>query len=164
MQADLAGSPPVRGAQLWAGSAAVSVSRLRRSAVKVAAARLIEHGKPLAVEQIELPTPSDDEVLVELAYAGVNPVDRYNALGSVAADGPVPRTLGAEASGHADGVAVVVSGNGLGSTCDGVFAEAAVVPRSAVFPIPDGVALRDAAAVGIVAVTAFEAVELATVT
>ena len=128
------------------------------------AARLVEHGKPLAIEQIELPTPADDEVLVELAYAGVNPVDRYNALGSVAPDGPVPRTLGGEASGHADGVAVVVSGGGLGSTRDGLFAEAAVVPRTSVIRIPDGVSLRDAATVGIGALTVFDVVELATIT
>jgi len=128
------------------------------------AARLVEHDKPLAIEQIDLRTPADDEVLVELAYAGVNPVDRYNALGSVAPDGPVPRTLGGEASGHADGVAVVVSGGGLGSTRDGVFAEAAVVPRTSVIPIPDGVSLRDAATVGIGALTAFDVVELATIT
>ena len=128
------------------------------------AARLVEHGKPLAIEQIQLPTPADDEVLVELAFAGVNPVDRYNALGSVAPDGPVPRTLGGEASGHADGVAVVVSGGGLGSTRDGLFAEAAVVPRTSVISIPDGVSLRDAATVGIGALTVFDVVELATIT
>ncbi|HEY8728059.1 MAG TPA: zinc-binding alcohol dehydrogenase family protein [Acidothermaceae bacterium] len=128
------------------------------------AARLVEHGKPLSIEQIQLPTPADDEVLVELAYAGVNPVDRYNALGSVAPDGPVPRTLGGEASGHADGVAVVVSGGGLGSTRDGLFAEAAVVPRTSVVRIPDGVSLRDAATVGIGALTVFDVVELATIT
>ncbi len=48
---------------------------------RVRAARLIEHGKALQVQQVELPTPADDEVLVELAYAGVNPVDGYNAAG-----------------------------------------------------------------------------------
>jgi NADPH:quinone reductase len=127
----------------------------------VRAARLIKHGSPLEVQQIELPTPADDEVLVELAYAGVNPVDGYNAAGKVAADGPLPRTLGAEAAGHLDGVPVVVAGRGLGSVRDGVFAESAVVPRDAVVQIPDGVALRDAAAVGIVGLTAFRIVEIA---
>ncbi|HEY5455654.1 MAG TPA: zinc-binding alcohol dehydrogenase family protein [Acidothermaceae bacterium] len=127
----------------------------------VRAARLIEHGKPLELQQVELPTPADDEVLVELAYAGVNPVDGYNAAGRVNPDGPLPRTLGAEAVGHVDGVAVVVAGGGLGSVRDGVFAEAAVVPRTSVVEIPDGVALRDAAGVGIVGLTAFETVEIA---
>jgi NADPH2:quinone reductase len=125
------------------------------------AARLVEHGKPLEVQQVELPTPADDEVFVELAYGGVNPVDVYNAAGKVNPDGPLPRTLGAEAVGHVDGVAVVVAGGGLGSVRDGVFAEAAVVPRTSVVEIPDGVALRDAAGVGIVGLTAFETVEIA---
>lgn len=127
----------------------------------VRAARLIEIGLQLEVQRIELPTPADDEVLVELAYAGVNPVDGYNAAGKVAADGPLPRTLGAEAAGHVDGVPVVVAGRGLGSVRDGVFAEAAVVPRDALVEIPDGVPLREAAAVGIVGLTAFRIVEIA---
>jgi NADPH:quinone reductase len=129
--------------------------------MKVRAARLIEHGKPLEVQQVELPTPADDEVLVELAYGGVNPVDGYNAAGKVNPDGPLPRTLGAEAVGHVDGVRVVVAGHGLGSTRDGVFADAAVVPRDALVEVPDGVDLREAAAVGIVGLTAFSVVELA---
>jgi len=129
--------------------------------MNVRAARLIEHGKPLEVQQVDLPTPADDEVLVELAYGGVNPVDGYNAAGRVNPDGALPRTLGAEAVGHVDGVAVVVAGGGLGSVRDGVFAEAAVVPRTSVVEIPDGVSLRDAAGVGIVGLTAFETVEIA---
>ena len=129
--------------------------------MKVRAARLIEHGKPLEVQQIELPTPADDEVLVELAYGGVNPVDGYNAAGKVNPDGPLPRTLGAEAVGHVDGVPVIVAGHGLGSARDGVFAEAAVVPRDALVEVPDGIDLREAAAVGIVGLTAFSVVELA---
>jgi len=121
---------------------------------------LVEHGKPLEVQEIELPNPRDGEVLVELSYAGVNPVDRYNALGKVAVDGPVPRTLGGEASGHLDGVPVVVSGEGLGAVRDGVFAEAVVVPAGMVVEIPDGVPLRDAAAMGIAGLTAWQVVEI----
>ena len=129
--------------------------------MNVRAARLIEHGKPLDVQQVDLPIPADDEVLVELAYAGVNPVDGYNAAGKVNVDGPLPRTLGAEAVGHVDGVPVVVAGCGLGSTRDGVFARAAVVPRDALVEIPAGVELREAAGVGIVGLTAFRIVEIA---
>ena len=129
----------------------------------VRAARLVEHGKPLEVQEIELPKPRDGEVLVELSYAGVNPVDRYNALGTVAVDGPVPRTLGGEASGHVDGVPVVVSGEGLGAARDGVFAEAVVVPAGMVVEIPDGVSLRDASAIGVAGLTAWQVVEIAEV-
>jgi NADPH2:quinone reductase len=129
--------------------------------MSVRAARLIEVGKPLEVQQVELPTPADGEVLVELAYGGVNPVDGYNAAGKVNPDGPLPRTLGAEAVGHVDGVPFIVAGHGLGSTRDGVFAAAAVVPRDALVEVPGGVDLREAAAVGIVGLTAFSVVELA---
>lgn len=126
----------------------------------VRAARLVEHGLPLEVQEIELPKPRDGEVLVELSYAGVNPVDRYNALGKVALDGPVPRTLGGEASGHVDGSPVVVSGQGLGAARDGVFAEAIVVPEGMVVEIPDGVSLRDAAAMGVAGLTSWQIVEI----
>jgi NADPH2:quinone reductase len=131
--------------------------------MKTRAARLVEHGWPLEVMQVGLPTPADDEVLVELSYAGVNPVDRYNLEGSVAPNGPVPRTLGGEASGHFDGAPVVIAGEGIGGSRDGVFAEAAVVPRASIIEIPDGVSLRDAGAVGVVGLTALRVVEIAEV-
>jgi NADPH2:quinone reductase len=130
----------------------------------VIAARLHEHGKPLVVEEVELPTPQAGEVVVDLEYGGVNPVDRYNALGRVAAAGPLPRTLGGEAAGRLDGRSVVVAGEGLGSTRDGVWATRAVVPRTAVVELPEGVDSRDAAAVGIAGLTAWKVVrELARV-
>jgi NADPH2:quinone reductase len=127
------------------------------------AARLVEHGQPLAVEQVELATPSADEVFVELRFAGINPVDGYAVEGKVAADGPLPRTLGAEATGFLDGAPVLVSGEGLGARRDGVFATAATVPRSAIHPLPQGVPLDAAAGLGIVGLTTWRVVELADV-
>jgi NADPH2:quinone reductase len=131
--------------------------------MNVRAARLIEHGEPLQVQEVQLPTPAEGEALVELAYAGVNPVDRYGAEGRVAPDGPLPRTLGSEAAGHLDGRAVIVVDEGLGSTRDGVWAGAVVAPREAVIELPDGVDLRAAAAMGVVGLTAFNVVRLADV-
>ena len=58
------------------------------------AARLHAHGKPLVVEEVDLAAPGDDEVVVEMCFGGVNPVDRYLAEGRMAPDGPLPRTLG----------------------------------------------------------------------
>ncbi|HSF26132.1 MAG TPA: zinc-binding alcohol dehydrogenase family protein [Actinomycetes bacterium] len=129
--------------------------------MSIRAARLAAHGQPLLVQDVELPTPSADEVLVELAYGGVNPFDGYVAAGRVAPDAPLPRTLGGEASGLLDGRPVVIAGEGLGTTRDGVFAEAAVVPRDAVVEVPAGVSLRDAAAMGIVGLTAYRVVQTA---
>lgn len=128
------------------------------------AARLHEHGEPLVVEPVELPEPGPDEVRVELQFGGVNPIDRYMAEGSAAPDGPLPRTLGGEATGTVDGRAVLVAGEGLGAARDGVWARAAVVPSRAVVELPDGVEAREAAAMGIAGLTAFKVVrELGTV-
>jgi NADPH2:quinone reductase len=124
----------------------------------VRAARLYKHGEPLKVEAVELPEPREGEVLVDLAFAAVNPIDRYTAEGSVAPGGPLPRTLGFEAAGVLEGRPVVVHGEGLGTARDGVWAQAAVVPREAVTDVPEGVDLREAAAIGVVGVTAWNVV------
>jgi NADPH2:quinone reductase len=127
----------------------------------VKAARLHEHDSPLRIDDVPLAAPAAGEVRVELAFAGVNPVDSYVARGRVAADGPLPRILGGEASGHVDGRPVLVAGAGLGSTRDGVWAGAANVPEAAVVPLPEGVDLREAAAMGVAGLTAWDTLRLA---
>jgi NADPH2:quinone reductase len=131
----------------------------------VRAARLHALGEQLQIEEVRLPEPVDGEVRVKLEYGGVNPVDYYVAQGRVNPDGPLPRTLGAEAAGTADGRPVLVAGESLGTARDGVWAQAAVVPTQALNELPDGVSTRDAAAMGIAGLTAFNCVrELAGVT
>lgn len=129
-----------------------------QSSSPVRAARLREHGQPLVIETVALPAPGEDEVRVELEFAGVNPVDRYVAEGRVAPDATLPRTLGGEAAGSADGRSVLVAGEGLGSSREGVWAQAAVVPKGAVLPLPDGVQTREAAAMGVAGLTAWNVV------
>lgn len=126
------------------------------------AARLTRHGEPLAIEDVALPQPGPDEQLVTLAFGGVNPVDRYNAQGVIASDGPLPRTIGGEASGWTvDGQLVVVAGSGLGMFRDGLYATHAVVPNFAVVPVPAGISPEVASAVGIAGLTAFAAANIA---
>jgi NADPH2:quinone reductase len=125
------------------------------------AARLIAHREPLRVEGVGLPAPAEEEVVVDLAFGGINPVDRYAIEGRVAPDGPLPRTLGAEASGYCDGKPVLVHGAGLGSRRDGVWAQRAVAPVSAVIALPGGVDMRAAGAMGIAGLTAWNVVHLA---
>lgn len=124
----------------------------------IRAARLHRHGEPLAVEAVALPAPADGEVRVQLQFGGVNPIDRYIAEGRVNPDGPLPRTLGGEAAGTADGHPVLVAGGGLGTARDGVWAQAANVAVESVVPVPDGVDLRAASAMGIAGLTALNAV------
>jgi NADPH:quinone reductase len=131
----------------------------------VSAARLLELGAPLQVQEVELPAPGEGEVRVDLHYGGVNPIDRYNAEGQVNPDTPRPRTLGGEAAGEIDGRIVLVAGEGLGFVRDGVWAQAAVVPRAAVVEVPEGVEAQAAAAMGIAGLTALNCVrDLARVT
>lgn len=131
----------------------------------VRAARLVEHRSPVEVELVSLSKPGPDDVVVEMAFAGVNPVDRYGAMGTVAPGAPVPRTLGVEGVGRLEGRWVVLYGHGLGTARDGVWADAAVVPRAACVDVPDGVAPERAAALGVAGATADRTVtELARVT
>jgi NADPH2:quinone reductase len=126
--------------------------------MRVTAARLIEHGKPLEIQEVELPEPGDGEVVLEVAFSGVNPVDMYAAEGRVAAEAPVPRTLGTEGAGTVDGRPVVARGYGVGTARDGLWANAAVVPRAALVDVPEGVDLKTAAAMGVAGVTAWRTV------
>jgi NADPH2:quinone reductase len=124
----------------------------------VRAARLVALGEPLQIREVQLPAPGPDEVRVDLHYGGVNPIDRYNAAGQVNPDAVRPRTLGGEAAGEVDGRLVLVAGEGLGFVRDGVWSQAAVVPREAVVDVPDGVAAEHAAAMGIAGLTALNCV------
>ena len=133
--------------------------------MKVSAARLTEHGAPLRVETVELAEPGTDEVLVEMSWGSVNPVDRYGAMGLTAPDGPVPRTLGTEGAGILEGKKVLVHGAGVGTKRDGLWASAAVVPRRAVTEVPGDLDLAQAATIGIAGATAWRVVtEVAKVT
>jgi NADPH2:quinone reductase len=126
--------------------------------LRARAARLHAHGKALVVEEVDLAAPGDDEVVVEMAFGGVNPVDRYMAEGRMAPDGPLPRTLGMEGAGRVadDGRPVLVQGRGLGAQRDGAWAERVVAPRATLTDIPAGVDLAEAAAMGVAGVTAWQ--------
>jgi NADPH2:quinone reductase len=126
--------------------------------MRVTAARLVEHGKPLEIQEVELSEPGDGEVVLEVAFSGVNPVDMYAAEGRVAAEAPIPRTLGTEGAGTVDGRPVVARGYGIGTARDGLWANAAVVPRAALVDVPEGVDLKTAAAMGVAGVTAWRTV------
>lgn len=139
---------------------------------RAVAARLHSHGDRLVLEEVTLPEPKAGEVLVDVVYAGVNPVDRYMALGRVAPDGALPRTLGSEGVGtvrsagqhgagagaQSSGRPVVIRGGGLGSTRDGLWATAAVVPQRSLIEIPEGVSPEAASSIGVAGVTSWRAV------
>lgn len=126
--------------------------------MNVTAARVHDYDKPLVVEEAPLRESTADDVLVRLAFAGINPVDRYNAQGRLNSDGPLPRTIGSEASGWVDGSPVVVTGAGIGVNSDGTYATAMVAPKRAVTPIDGDIDMKKAACLGVAGLTAWKVV------
>src|ERR1700728_3177993 len=126
--------------------------------MSVRAARLVHHGQPLTVEDVDLAQPTKGESQVDMHYAGVNLIDRYNALGRVNTDVPLPRTMGLEGVGTSAGRTVLIHGYGVGTSRDGVWSTHAVVPTDALIDVPEGVSPQDAAVMGIAGVTAWRTV------
>ena len=64
------------------------------------AIRVNEWGKPVELEDIPRPTPADDEVLVRVRAASINPFDIAVAAGYVAFMASAPLTLGTDVAGE----------------------------------------------------------------
>ena len=94
------------------------------------------------VEDAPVPEPGDGQVLVRVTRAGINFADTHARENSYLASYELPLTPGGEVAGELDGRRVVA----LVGT--GGYAEYAVAPREAVFPVPDDVS--DAAALALV--------------
>ncbi|WP_254280276.1 NADPH:quinone reductase [Haloarcula marina] len=130
------------------------------------AVRFHEHGGPevLTVEDVPMPTPEGDEVLVEVAAAGVNPVDTYFRDGAYD-PGELPWIPGSDCAGTVAEIGDAVEGyaegdrvfaTGLGNWLQGTCAEYAVVPESHLAHLPDAVDFETGAAVALVGVTAWQ--------
>ena len=120
------------------------------------AARLHQFNSPLQYEEAPEPRAGADDVVVELRYIAVNPLDIWVTRGTVAGGKQhLPFIPGSEGAGTADGKPVLVHGHGLGVMRDGTYAERVAVPRGALNPLPDGVDMQQAAALGVAGVTAW---------
>ena len=131
------------------------------------AVRYHEHGGPevLQVDEIDRPEPDEDEVLVAVRAAGVNPVDTYFRGGSYQPP-ELPMIPGSDFAGVVESVGDEVEafepgdrvfGTGLGNDRQGTYAEFAVAPTDRVAHLPDGIGFDEAAAVALVGVTAWRA-------
>jgi NADPH:quinone reductase-like Zn-dependent oxidoreductase len=132
------------------------------------AARFSEHGGPEVLHLVETdrPAPAERELLVEIAAAGVNPVDTYFRDGSYEPVG-LPFTPGVDFAGVVAEVGTGVErfdvgdrvyGTGIGNaTYQGAYAEYATAPVDRVVELPAGVDLLEAGAAGVTAVTAWRA-------
>jgi len=111
----------------------------------------------LSYEEVTLPEPGAGQARVKIEAIGVNFTDIYQRSGLY--PGQLPATVGQEAAGVVDAVGpgvteVQVRQHVAYTSQPGAYAEFAVVPASALVPIPDGVETRTAAAVMLQGMTA----------
>lgn len=113
-------------------------------------------------EPQERPPCGEHQVVVAVHYAAVNPSDVKATLGAMP-HAVWPRTPGRDwagvvCDGPADliGQSVFGSGGDLGITRDGAHAAWLVLPRDAVVPLPPGMTLAEAGALGVPFITAQE--------
>jgi len=97
-----------------------------------------------------VPVPGPGEILIEIAYAGVNRPDALQRAGAYKAPPGASDLPGLEASGRVAALGLGVSEWAVGdSVCallpGGGYAEYATCPAAHALPVPEGVSLRDAA-------------------
>ncbi|GAB5453359.1 MAG: NADP-dependent oxidoreductase [Halioglobus sp.] len=135
-------------------------------------AMLIEEtGGPevLQYREIPPPTPDADDILIEVAYAGVNPADWKNRQGLLAAFRPYyfPYIIGFDAAGIVAAVGSKVSGfkpgdrvftpTNHGQGGQGSYAQYTLANQDRVAHIPQGLSFAQAAALPVAALTAWQA-------
>ena len=116
------------------------------------AVQIKEFGGPEVLQVVDLPDPDPgpDEVVVEVARAGMNFADTHQRENDYLAKAELPLTPGGEIAGRtADGrrVAAILASGG--------YAEKVVVPSASLVPIPDEVSDDQAAGVLLQGLTAW---------
>ncbi len=119
-----------------------------------------EVGGPEALRLRERPEPAPgpDQVVIDVAYAGVNFADVLARASGYRVQS-LPFVPGLEASGRVRAVGEQVTGLSVGQpvtalTTGGAYADVALAPAALTFPVPDGLDLRTAATLPIVLPTA----------
>ncbi len=124
------------------------------------AMRVTGPGEGVRLVEVDDPAPSEDEVLVRVLVAGVNPVDGEIIRGEFGEVASYPRILGVQGAGVVEGGdpdARVMFFGAYGVLRDGAWAERVSVSRHDLIPVPHSVSDEDAAAFLLPAVSAFGA-------
>jgi NADPH2:quinone reductase len=123
------------------------------------AIRVKEFGgaEALNLDEAPMPEPGAGQARIKVEAAGLNFIDVYHRSGQYAMD--LPFTPGMEAAGVVEQVGPDVTGLEPGDRVAyamqiGAYAEHAVVPVEKLVPVPEGVSLRQAAAVMLQGMTA----------
>ena len=125
------------------------------------AVRLNAFGQPVEIEDLPKPTPGDDEVLVRVRAASVNPVDWKIAAGYLGDYFPVPRTLGTDFAGDVEAVGSdvhnVSPGDAVFGMGSGSFADYVVVKADEIAHKPRSLDYVHSAATGLTGLCAWQA-------
>src|SRR5690606_13332374 len=126
-----------------------------------------ETGGPevLQYAEVPIPEPAADDVLIQVAYAGVNPADWKNRQGMLAAYRPYhfPYIIGFDAAGRVAAIGANVTEFSIGDRVftptnhgqggQGSYAEYVLAHRDRVAKVPEGIGLDAAAALPVAALT-----------
>ncbi|MFC3889278.1 NADPH:quinone reductase [Salinispirillum marinum] len=129
------------------------------------AMRSHEHGDVdvLNLETVDQPTPNDDQLLIAVKAAGVNPVDTYIRAGINNYSAKFPHTPGMDGAGEVAAVGKNVVGFAVGDrvyfnrNLTGSAAEFALCEPSNCFPLADAVSFAEGAGIGVPYTTAHRA-------
>src|SRR5215212_1090982 len=123
-------------------------------------------GDVLKLEEVEKPVPADNEVLIKVRAASVNPLDyhflRHAFLRPIMALATKVKTLrpGRDVAGQVEAVGKNVTefkaGDEVFGACNGAFAEYACARESAIVAKPSKVSFEQAASVPVAGLTALQ--------
>ena len=123
-----------------------------------------EFGGPevLKIHEVDVPQPSEGEVLVKIGAAGVNPYDTYMRAGNYGARNPaLPYTPGSDAAGTIEALGAGTDGLEVGAsvyttgTVTGAYAEFALCKIEQVHSLPEQVSFAQGAGIYVPYATAY---------
>lgn len=133
------------------------------------AVRQVRFGEPevLTLDELPMPEPGPNEVLIRVHAASVNHFDIISRRGDYPGM-PLPRIVGMDCSGYVEayngsrtdltiGQPVVVLGTSLGNGGPGGYATHVCINQEEVFPVPNGMDLVAATCLGMTYLTAWYA-------
>ena len=133
------------------------------------AAQILRYSKDIQITVNDIPVPEigDEDILIRVKAAAVNPVDILNLTGAVRLiqDYKMPLTLGNECAGVVEKIGKSVTrfqpGDRVYSRLPisslGAFAEYAAIPENAAARMPEGLDFVTAAAIPLTGLTAYQA-------
>ena len=122
----------------------------------------------LRLAEVPDPTPQPGQVILSVAYAGLNPADRYLSEGQYPARPAFPHILGRDGLGNIIALGEGVRGHALGDkrlilrtdvgvSIWGTFAQKVAVAAESLVPVPAGWTDQQAAGAPLVYITAYQA-------